>query len=254
MSFTSQLTSDVASAAAGLSGVRKQYGEGDTAVVALDDVSWIFEPATFTAVMGPSGSGKSTLLQVLAGLISPTVGEVYLAGRRIDQMSERQLALTRREHVGFVFQEFNLIPAFTAAENISLPLRLAKRTLDAEWFDEITRRAGISDRLDHLPAELSGGQQQRVALCRALVTRPALLCADEPTGALDSTTSRDVMTLMRQAVDTYDQTLVLVTHDPTAAAYADHVIFLVDGRITEVHPRGSAQEIAETLAGLGARA
>lgn len=234
-----------------LAGAGKRYGEGAGAVQALADIDWTFQPATFTAIMGPSGSGKSTLLQVLAGLISPTHGQVHLGGERIDQLSERRLALVRRQRVGFVFQEFNLLPALTARENITLPLRLARRPVDEQWFDEVTRRAGIADRLDHRPEELSGGQQQRVALCRALITRPVLLCADEPTGALDSRSGRDVLTLMRQAVDDHRQALVLVTHDPAAAAYADQIVVLVDGRIATVLPASSPLVIAETMAELG---
>lgn len=235
---------------ASLSAVSRIYGEDDAAVVALDDASWEFRHGTFTAIMGPSGSGKTTLLQTAAGLVSPTQGQVYLGNVRIDQLPERKLAVLRREHIGFVFQEFNLIPALTARENITLPLRLAGHQVDEEWLAELTERAGIADRLDHLPDQLSGGQQQRVALCRALINRPRLLCADEPTGALDSESSRRVMNLFREAVDEYDQTLVLVTHDPVAASYADRVIFLVDGRITDSIQRPTAQKVAETITAL----
>lgn len=236
---------------AGLTGVGKRYGEGETAVAALSGIGWEFFPGTFTAVMGPSGSGKSTLLQVLAGLISPTEGEVTLGGMRIEELPEKHLAIVRRELVGFVFQEFNLIDALTARENITFPARLARSEVDQGWMAQITERAGILDRLDHLPEELSGGQQQRAALCRALITRPALVCADEPTGALDSVSSQQVMTLMRETVDEYGQTVVLVTHDPAAASYADRVLVLVDGRITTVLESPTRQAIADTLTRAG---
>lgn len=238
-------------AAASLRGVGKRYGQADTSVVALADVDWEFQAGSFTGIMGPSGSGKSTLLQVLAGLIAPSEGQVCLGGVRIDTLPEKQLALVRRERIGFVFQEFNLIEALTARENITLPVRLARGQIDREWMDQITERAGIADRLDHLPEQLSGGQQQRVALCRALITRPALVCADEPTGALDSASSRQVMQLMREIVDDFGQTLVLVTHDPAAATYADEVLVLVDGRITTVLQAPTRQTIADTLTRMG---
>lgn len=234
-----------------LVGVGKRYGVGEREVVALADVDCEFAAGTFTAIMGPSGSGKSTLLQVLAGLVSPSEGTVDLGGVRIDTLPEKELALVRREQVGFVFQDFNLIDALTARENITLPLRLAGTTVDEDWLAQITERAGIADRLDHLPDQLSGGQQQRVALCRALVTRPAVVCADEPTGALDSTSSSQVLTLMRQMVDEYGQALVLVTHDPVAASYADEVIVLVDGRLTTVIPGPTRDVVANTLASIG---
>ena len=242
------------SCAARLHAVSKVYGEGDSLVKALDDVSWDFETGTFTAVMGPSGSGKTTLLQMVAGLAAPTSGEVYLGADRIDRLPERRMAKLRRERVGFVFQDFNLIPALTARENIDLPLRLARQRPDEAWLRAITHRAGIDDRLTHYPHELSGGQQQRVALCRALLARPQLLCCDEPTGALDSESSRQVMGLLRQVVDRDGQTLVLVTHDPVAAAYADRVIFLVDGRIVDTVEQPTAEAVAATLTSLvGAR-
>lgn len=246
MTKTTELSENTTSAAS-LSGVRRIYGVGDTEVRALDDVTWDFRQRSFTAVMGPSGSGKSTLLQTIAGLTVPTGGEVRLGDTRIDGLPERELAVLRRDSVGFVFQEFNLIPALTARENITLPLRLARRRVDTEWLAEITDRAGIAARLDHLPDQLSGGQQQRVALCRALINRPRLLCGDEPTGALDSESGRQVMRLLREAVDRYHQTLVLVTHDPTVAAYADRVIFLVDGRIADTIERPTAAAVAETI-------
>ena len=236
-----------------LAGVSRVFGERDAAVVALDDVTWEFARGTFTAIMGPSGSGKTTLLQTIAGLVAPTAGEVHLGETRIDRLPERKLAVLRREQIGFVFQEFNLVPALTGRENVTLPLRLARRHADQDWLAEITRRAGIADRLDHRPDQLSGGQQQRVALCRALITRPRLLCGDEPTGALDSESGRQVMGLLRQAVDEYGQTLVLATHDPVVAAYADRVIFLVDGRIADTVEAPTARGVAETITSLVGR-
>ena len=237
-------------ATARLSGVTHVYRADDLPVTALDDVSWEFPAGSFTAIMGPSGSGKTTLLQVAAGLITPTRGEVFLGETRIDQLPERKLAVLRRERIGFVFQEFNLVPALTALENILLPLRLARRRVDPGRLRELTGRAGIADRLDHLPDQLSGGQQQRVALCRALINRPRLLCGDEPTGALDSESSRGVMRLLRESVDAYGQTLVLVTHDPIVASYADEVIFLVDGRITDRQAAPTARGVAEAITAL----
>ena len=242
-----------ATAAASVRGVRKVFCEGPTAVVALDDVNWNFAPGTFTAIMGPSGSGKTTLLQITAGLLPPTASEVYLGDTRIDQLPEKALAVVRREQVGFVFQEFNLIPALTARESIVLPLRLSRRRPDDQRLAELTDRAGITDRLAHLPEQLSGGQQQRVALCRALVNRPRLLCADEPTGALDTESGRQVMGLLREAVDHDGQTLLLVTHDPNAASYADEVIFLVDGRIVDRLPRPTPQAVARAMTELAGR-
>ncbi len=230
-----------------LSGVSRIYGEGDVAVAALRDVSWTFEQGTFTAVMGPSGSGKSTLLKCAAGLVQPTAGTVRLGDMRLEELPESKLAAVRRERVGFVFQEFNLIPALTARENITLPLRLAGHAGDETWLEQITRRAGIQDRLSHRPDELSGGQQQRVALCRALINRPDLVCGDEPTGALDSESSRQVMTLLREAVDEFGQTLVLVTHDPLAASYADQVLFLVDGTIADTMDSPTSRKVAEHM-------
>lgn len=220
-------------------------------MTALAGIDQDFPAGSFTAIMGPSGSGKSTLLHVLAGLIAPAAGTVTVGGVRIDTLPEKKLAKVRREQVGFVFQEFNLIDALTARENITLPLRLARRAPDEAWLREITERTGIADRLGHLPDQLSGGQQQRVALCRALVTRPALVCADEPTGALDSATSAQVLSLMRQLVDEYGQTLVLVTHDPAVASYAGRVLVLVDGRITTVLEAPSREVIAATLTRMG---
>jgi putative ABC transport system ATP-binding protein len=213
--------------------VTKVYGDGDAAVRALDGVTVEFPAATFTAVMGPSGSGKSTLMHCLAGLDTIDDGQVLLGDTDVTDLSEKQRTLLRRDRIGFVFQAFNLIPALTAAENIRLPLDLAGRTVDQSWFDQLVATLGLTDRLDHTPAELSGGQQQRVAVARALVTRPALVFADEPTGNLDSTAGSHLLAFLQGAVTRLGQTIVMVTHDPTAAAYADRVVFLADGRVVD---------------------
>ncbi|WP_433417992.1 ABC transporter ATP-binding protein [Microtetraspora malaysiensis] len=211
-----------------LASVTKHYSHG---VTALDNVTIGFHHGTFTAVMGPSGSGKSTLLQCAAGLDKPTSGHVVVDGRDLTRLSERKLTLLRRDRIGFVFQSFNLLPSLTAAQNVALPLRLAGRRPDPELVEQSLASVGLADRAAHRPAELSGGQQQRVAIARALVTRPAVLFGDEPTGALDTNTSRDVLRLLRSLVDKQAQTIVMVTHDPAAAAYADRVLFLADGRV-----------------------
>ncbi|GAB2473929.1 ABC transporter ATP-binding protein [Streptosporangium sandarakinum] len=211
-----------------LTGVTKRHAHG---VVALDDVTVSFAQGTFTAVMGPSGSGKSTLLQCAAGLEKPTSGRVMLDGRDLTRLPERKLTLLRRDRVGFVFQAFNLLPSLTAEQNVALPLKLAGRRVDRELVRRSLEAVGLGDRAGHRPAELSGGQQQRVAIARALAARPAVLFGDEPTGALDTNTSRDVLRLLRSLVDRHAQTIVMVTHDPAAAAYADRVLFLADGRI-----------------------
>ena len=211
--------------------VVKTYGHGDTAVRALDGVSVEFHPGSFTAVMGPSGSGKSTLMHCMAGLDTVDAGQVTVAGTDVTGLSDKQRTLLRREQIGFVFQSFNLIPALTAAENITLPLQLAGRPEDQGWFDQLVDTLGLADRLSHTPAELSGGQQQRVAVARALINQPALVFADEPTGNLDSTSSGQLLAFLRQAVTTLGQTVVMVTHDPAAASHADRVMFLADGHI-----------------------
>jgi putative ABC transport system ATP-binding protein len=209
----------------------RRYGEGDTAVDALRGVSVDIAPQRMTAVMGPSGSGKSTLMHILAGLDRPTTGAVSIAGTEITTLGDNDLTKLRREHIGFVFQFFNLLPMLTARENIVLPLRIAGETPDELWFDELIANVGLTDRLSHRPAELSGGQQQRVAIARALVSRPTVLFADEPTGNLDSSTGAEILELMRRSVDDLGQTIVMVTHEARAAAMADHVLFLADGRI-----------------------
>ncbi|MER5517549.1 ABC transporter ATP-binding protein [Streptomyces sp. NPDC002763] len=230
-----------------LRSVSRRYGSGDRAVTALDQVSLGFPKGTFTAVMGPSGSGKSTLLQCAAGLDRPTSGSVLLAGTELTGLSETKLTLLRRERVGFVFQSFNLLPSLTAEQNVALPLRLAGRRVPRSLVREVLRQVGLGERARHRPAELSGGQQQRVALARALVTRPEVLFGDEPTGALDSRTGREVLTLLRAMVDDRGQTTVMVTHDPVAASYADRVVFLVDGRVNGELTSASAETIAARM-------
>jgi putative ABC transport system ATP-binding protein len=237
-----------------LRAVSKIYGTGESAVTALDAVDVDIAPATFTAVMGPSGSGKSTLLHCAAGLDRPTSGEVAIDGVRLTGLSERALTKLRRARVGFVFQAFNLIPALSAEQNVALPLRLAGRRPAAGEVRAMLAEVGLADRARHRPSELSGGQQQRVAIARALVTRPAVLFADEPTGALDTTASREVLRLLRTAVDRHAQTVVMVTHDPYAAAHADRVLLLADGRVADVlDGPASAAEIAVRMARLEER-
>jgi putative ABC transport system ATP-binding protein len=218
-----------ASAAVRATGVSRRYGEGDAAVHALGGVSLEVPHGQFTAVMGPSGSGKSTLMHILAGLDRPTSGHVAVEDREITTMGDRELTLLRRRHVGFVFQFFNLLPVLTAEENVVLPLSIAGKKPDREWVETLLDKVGLSDRRHHRPAELSGGQQQRVAIGRALVTRPTVLFADEPTGNLDSHTGEEILDLLRQSVDDYGQTTVMVTHDSRAATAADRVLFLADG-------------------------
>ena len=234
-----------------LDGVRKEYGRGDGAVVALAGVTAGFDRGSFTAVMGPSGSGKSTFLHMAAGLDRPTEGMVRLGGVALAELDEARLTELRRERVGFVFQAFNLLPALSVAQNIELPLRLSRGRLDRGWRDEIVARVGLADRLRHRPAELSGGQQQRVAIARALVTRPEVVFADEPTGALDTRTGRAILALLRHIVDDLGQTVVMVTHDPVAAAHADRVLFLADGRLAGSLGAPDADQVAERLAHLG---
>ncbi|MFF3689605.1 ABC transporter ATP-binding protein [Streptomyces sp. NPDC002187] len=230
--------------------VTKSYGKGSRAVVALDRVSADIPSGTFTAVMGPSGSGKSTFLHCAAGLDRPTSGEVRLGPTDLSQLKEAPLTRLRRRRMGFVFQAFNLVPALTVVQNITLPLRLERRKADQTWLREIVARVGLTDRLSHVPAELSGGQQQRVAIARALVTRPEVIFADEPTGALDPETAKDILTLLRQAVTDMHQTVVMVTHDPVAAAHADSAVFLAGGRIVTSLDSPTADRVASTMAGL----
>ena len=210
----------------------KRYGKGDSTVMALNGVTVGFQKGRFTAIMGPSGSGKSTLMQCAAGLDQLTSGRAFIGSAELGRLSEKQLTLLRREKVGFVFQQFNLLPTLTAGENIAFPLRLAKRRPDKAWMDQVVRTVGLADRLDHKPSELSGGQQQRVAVARALVERPEIIFADEPTGNLDTHSSGEILSFMQTAVRELGQTVVMVTHDPSAASYADRVLFLTDGRLT----------------------
>jgi putative ABC transport system ATP-binding protein len=227
--------------------VTRRYGEGDTAVDALRGVSLAIATGKLTAVMGPSGSGKSTLMHILAGLDQPTAGAVTVAGVDVTGLDDTALTKLRRDHIGFIFQFFNLLPMLTAAENIVLPVQLAGLKPDRAWLDELTAKVGLGDRLSHRPSELSGGQQQRVAVARALVSRPSVMFADEPTGNLDSTTSGEILTLLRDSVDTLGQTTVMVTHDAHAAAIADRVLFLADGDIVRDLGPSTSHEILATL-------
>jgi putative ABC transport system ATP-binding protein len=228
-------------------GISRRYGEGGAAVDALVEVSTGFERGRFTAIMGPSGSGKSTLMHILAGLDTPTAGTVLLDGEEITGLDDRALTKLRREKLGFVFQFFNLLPVLTAEENLVLPLSIAGRKPDQAWVDQLIGTVGLDDRRTHRPAELSGGQQQRVAVARALVSKPAVVFADEPTGNLDSKASEDVLQLLRQAVDQFEQTVIMVTHDPAAAAHADRLITLSDGRIVHDAAPGSADDVIELM-------
>ncbi|HKB51912.1 MAG TPA: ABC transporter ATP-binding protein [Solirubrobacterales bacterium] len=229
------------------SDVSRRYGEGEAAVDALVGVSTGFERGHFTAIMGPSGSGKSTLMHILAGLDMPTSGQVVLDGEEITGLDDAALTKLRRDKLGFVFQFFNLLPVLTAEENLVLPLSIAGRKPDPEWLERLIRTVGLEDRRTHRPSELSGGQQQRVAVARALVSKPAVVFADEPTGNLDSKASTDVLRLLRQAVDKFEQTVIMVTHDPAAAAHADRLITLRDGRIVHDAVPGSADEVIELM-------
>jgi putative ABC transport system ATP-binding protein len=227
--------------------VTRRYGAGDTAVDALKGVSLEVGQGKLTAVMGPSGSGKSTLMHILAGLDKPTTGTVQIDGTEITTLKDSDLTKLRRKHIGFVFQFFNLLPMLTAEENITLPLSIAGDKPDAEFFADLIDKVGLKDRLHHRPSELSGGQQQRVAIARALVSRPTVLFADEPTGNLDSATGSEILTLMRDSVDSYGQTTVMVTHEPRAAAIADRILFLADGQIVSDVAGATQAEILETL-------
>ncbi|MEV0380569.1 ABC transporter ATP-binding protein [Nonomuraea sp. NPDC050643] len=232
-----------------LDGVTRTYGDGDAKVAALHQVSAAFPMGSFTAVMGPSGSGKSTLLQCASGLDRPQSGAVRVAGQDITRLPEKDLAVLRRDRIGVIFQTFNLVPSLTAWQNVVLPSRLARRRPDPARVRELLRRVGLGDREGHRPAQLSGGQQQRVAIARALLSRPEVLFADEPTGALDRATGHEVLELLREAVDEFGQTVVMVTHDPEAAARADAVLFLTDGRIVDLVQRPSAEQIGLRLGG-----
>ena len=227
--------------------VHRRFGEGDAAVNALDGVTVDFPQGRFTAIMGPSGSGKSTLMHVLAGLDRPTQGSVQIAGQEITDLDDKRLTELRRDKVGFIFQFFNLLPVLSAEENIRLPLSIAGRDGDPELFDKLVSAVDLGDRLSHRPSELSGGQQQRVAVARALVSKPAVVFADEPTGNLDSGSSEEVLALLRRAVDEFGQTVVMVTHDATAASVADRVLVLVDGKIVQDADAGTPEQVHDLL-------
>ncbi|WP_207939000.1 ABC transporter ATP-binding protein [Actinomadura darangshiensis] len=232
--------------------VSKVYGRGRGAVAALREVTTTLPRGRFTAVMGPSGSGKSTFLHCAAGLDTPTSGTVRLGDTELSAMNETKLTELRRKRVGFVFQAFNLVSSLTVQQNITLPLRLSRTRVDKAWLNQVVARVGLADRTGHRPAQLSGGQQQRVAIARALVTRPDVVFGDEPTGALDTMTARDVLTLLRETVDGMGQTVVMVTHDPVAASYADTVLFLADGRIVDSMDAPSSDKVAARMTRLGA--
>jgi putative ABC transport system ATP-binding protein len=227
--------------------VSRRYGEGDTAVDALRGISLEIARGELTAVMGPSGSGKSTLMHILAGLDRPTSGSVAIDGIDITRLGDNGLTKLRRRHIGFVFQFFNLLPMLTAEENIALPLKLAGSKVDRAWFDEVVAAVGLEERRRHRPAELSGGQQQRVAVARAMVSRPTVMFADEPTGNLDSRTSEELLRLLRRSVDEYGQTTVMVTHEARAATIADRIFFIADGRIAKTLGRSSQADVLATL-------
>ena len=229
----SEAPTTAAAVAAHAVGATKIYGSGDTEVRALDGVDVTFPKGEFTAIMGPSGSGKSTLMHCMAGLDDMTSGEVYIGDTALSTLSEKDLTLLRRDNVGFIFQAFNLVPTLSAMENITLPMDLAGKTPDQGWVDQVIETVGLSNRTSHRPNELSGGQQQRVAVSRALASRPEIIFADEPTGNLDSTTGAEILDFMRRAVRELGQTIVMVTHDPVAASYADRVVFLADGKIVD---------------------
>jgi putative ABC transport system ATP-binding protein len=230
-----------------VAGLHRRYGEGAAAVDALAGVDVAIHRGEFTAIMGASGSGKSTLMHLMAGLDTPRSGTVTLDGVRLDELDDRRLTELRRDKVGFIFQAFNLLPVLTAEENLVLPLTIAGRKADPAWLESLVQAVGLGDRRTHRPSEMSGGQQQRVAVARALVTRPAVVFADEPTGNLDSVASTDVLALLRRAVDDFDQTVVMVTHDAASASYADRLIVLADGRIAHDGPAGTTEEVIDVM-------
>ncbi len=248
----STTTTTITRSAARAANVSKSYGGGDAAVHALDDVNVSLAAGEFTAIMGPSGSGKSTLLHVLAGLDRPTSGEIYVGDTEITSLKDKALTLLRRDQIGFIFQSFNLLPTLTAAENIVLPIKIAGRKPDAFWVQSIVETVGLSERLSHRPSQLSGGQQQRVAAARALASRPQIVFADEPTGALDSRSGAELLGFLRTAVKELGQTVVMVTHDASAAAYADRVLFLADGTIVDEMREPTADSVLDYMKHLGA--
>ncbi|MEI7622054.1 MAG: ABC transporter ATP-binding protein [Actinomycetes bacterium] len=232
--------------------VSKVYGAGDTLVTALDNVSVSFERSKFTAIMGPSGSGKSTLMHCVAGLDTINSGRIFIGDVDLSGLNDKQLTRLRRDTIGFVFQAFNLVPTLTALENITLPMDLAGRAPDQEWLDTIISTVGLGDRLSHRPSELSGGQQQRVAAARALASQPAIIFADEPTGNLDSRSGSEILDFMRAAVDKFSQTIVMVTHDPLAASYADRVVFLADGKVVDDMQSPTTDSVIDRMKSFGA--
>jgi putative ABC transport system ATP-binding protein len=240
-----------ATAAAGAIDAVKVYGKGDNEVRALDGITVQFETGRFSAIMGPSGSGKSTLMHCVAGLDRLTDGQVYIGDVYLSQLHDKALTQLRRDKVGFIFQAYNLVPTLNALENITLPVSLAGRKPDQDWLDNVVTTVGLTDRLHHRPSELSGGQQQRVAVARALVSRPAIIFADEPTGNLDSRAGADILGFMQRAVRDLGQTIVMVTHDPIAAGYADRALFLNDGRIVDEMQEPTAQRVLDRMKGLG---
>ena len=227
--------------------LRRRFGEGEAAVEAVRRVTLEFPKGELTAIVGPSGSGKSTLMHMLAGLDRPTSGQAWIDGTEITGLDDKRLTELRRDELGFIFQFFNLIPVLTAEENLALPLKIAGKQVDREWLDSLLETVGLTDRRTHRPSELSGGQQQRVAIARALITRPAVVFADEPTGNLDSSSGADVLGLLRKSVDEFGQTVVMVTHDPRVASYADRVIVLSDGLVVHDGHVGSADEVLELM-------
>ena len=245
-----ETTTTTTTPAARAVGATKVYGEGDTAVRALDGIDVGFERGRFSAIMGPSGSGKSTLMHCMAGLDTVTDGQIFVGDTDLSSLSERDLTLLRRDRIGFVFQAFNLVPTLSALENITLPMDLAGVAPESDWLDEVIDTVGLADRVEHRPNELSGGQQQRVAVSRALASRPELIFADEPTGNLDSTTGAEILSFMGRAVSELGQTIVMVTHDPIAAAYADRVVFLADGRIVSEVLDPTADTVLDTMRAL----
>lgn len=247
----SPLSANADDAAAMLVGAVKRYGSGQSAVVALDDVTIAFPAGKFTAVMGPSGSGKSTMMHCAAGLDRLTSGRAFVGNTDLSTLDDRELTRLRRERIGFVFQEFNLVATLTAKENILLPLTLSGRQPSDGVLDQVVSMLGLGDRMHHRPTELSGGQQQRVAVARALVARPQVVFADEPTGNLDTRSGQQILGHLRSAVDEHRQSIVMVTHDPNAAAWADHVVFVVDGGVHDVMDRPSADSVLDVMKGLG---
>jgi putative ABC transport system ATP-binding protein len=247
MSDTTVAPTPVSVIAARAVGLRKVYGQGDASVAALDGVTVDFRSGEFTAVMGPSGSGKSTLMHCMAALDTASGGEVFLGDQQLSGLGDKQLTLLRRDKIGFVFQAYNLVPTLTARENIELPLSIAGRKPDPDWFDTVIDTVGLRDRLKHRPNELSGGQQQRVACARALVSRPEIVFADEPTGNLDSAASAEVLGFLRRSVDDHGQTIVMVTHDPIAAGYTDRVVFLADGKVVDELRDPTADGVLERM-------